>query len=204
MSKQPTYIKEGWVDERGLYERGYYFDSEMFPPELLASGVWRRDPLRQRGHWEPDTLISFERKPYAGWQATGDAFEKWPTRRGNRRKIAGQTGGFLSSYHPRLGDAAMGTLRSAPFLLVGDNLVMRVAGGRDPERLRVSLFVDGARRFSATGHNSYTFARRSWDIHAFKGRSAELLVEDTAQNLGGHIMLDEIQQWSNVGPLTSN
>jgi hypothetical protein len=70
-----------------------------------------------------------------------------------------------------------------------------VAGGHEPDLLRVSLIVDGERRFSETGPRSETFGRREWDVSALKGKRAELEVVDLVADNWGHIMVDEIVQW---------
>jgi hypothetical protein len=107
---------------------------------------------------------------------------------------------FVSSYHPTQGDAAVGRLRSVPFPLEGDVLIVRIAGGRDPKRLRAELLVDGEVIASATGHNSEIFARRVWSIADHRGRSATLQIVDDAMGGWGHIMVDEIEQWTASAP----
>ena len=112
----------------------------------------------------------------------------------HQQRSIGRVGWFVSSYHPDKHDAAVGQLRSAPFLLEGDLLVLRVAGGRDPTKLRVDLLVDGERVASATGNDSEFFARYAWDISKHRGSSAVLLIIDDATGAWGHIMVDEIEQ----------
>ena len=114
LAKEPTYIKWGYMD-RGLYERGYYFDSDL-PASLNVAGIWRRDVLAKERNLQLVSRLSFERDPYAGWTATGEAFEHWPVRTAppNQGRPVGQAGWFVSSYHPKKGDAAIGELRSPP------------------------------------------------------------------------------------------
>jgi hypothetical protein len=109
---------------------------------------------------------------------------------------------FLSSYHPTKGDAATGELRSAPVPLEGDVLALRVAGGRDLSALRVELIVAGEVIASATGHDSEIFARHTWNISDFRGSSATLRIVDDATDGWGHIMIDELEQWT-ARPLPS-
>jgi hypothetical protein len=94
------------------------------------------------------------------------------------------------------GDAATGTLRSPPFRLEGDELVLRVGGGHDPERLRVSLLIDGVRIFSETGHDTETLTRRSWTIRPYAGREAQLEILDASTDGWGHLLVDEVIQWA--------
>jgi hypothetical protein len=195
LAKEPTYIKWGYMD-RGLYERGYYFDSDL-PASLNVAGIWRRDVLAKERNLQLVSRLSFEREPYAGWTATGEAFEHWPIRSAppNQGRPVGQVGWFVSSYHPKKGDAVTGELRSAPQLLEGDVLTLRVAGGRNPRTLKVELLVDGKVVAAATGHNSEIFARKVWEISDYRGRTATLQIVDNELGGWGHIMVDEIEQW---------
>jgi hypothetical protein len=74
-------------------------------------------------------------------------------------------------------------------------MVLRVGGGRDPERLRVSLLVDDNIVYSTTGRGCELLGRRTWDISAYRGKSAILEVVDAARGPWGHIMVDEVRQW---------
>ena len=77
---------------------------------------------------------------------------------------------------------------------------LRVGGGRDPERLRVSLLVDGKRVRSATGHGFEVLGRREWDIAPLRGQSAHLEIVDQATGDWGHLMVDEVVQWQPPEP----
>lgn len=200
LRKRPTYIKRGYV--RGdLYKRGYFIDSDI-PEHLEEPGIWRRDEHRGEDGWVLESRIPFESRPYPGWVASGRAFERWPTRKAPRGQepILGHDGWFVSSYHPEAGDEAVGQLRSAPFVLVGDVMLIRVAGGRDLSRLRVELRVDGEPVASATGNGSGMFARHAWNIAGNRGRSAVLLLIDDDVGPQGHIMIDEVEQRARRAP----
>ncbi len=199
LSKHPTYIKRGYI-RRDLYRYGYYLDANI-PAELDEPGIWTRDELNEDNGWTEVAGISFEAVPYPSWSATGDAFRHWPIRHASphQQRPQGQNGWFVSSYHPNQRDAAVGRLRSAPFLIEGELLTIRVAGGRDPEKLRVELLVDGETVASATGNNSEIFARHDWNVSELKGRLGVLQIVDDATDGWGHIMLDELQQWAHRG-----
>ena len=194
LARKPTYIKRGYIPG-DLYKHGYFIDSDI-PAHLNEPGIWRRDEYRDEDGWALESRISFVPRPYPGWVATGKAFERWPTNKAPKTgdRIIGRDRWFVSSYHPSSGDAAIGELRSAPFLLEGDVFLIRVAGGRDSSRLRVELRVDDALVASATGNGSGTFARHAWDITSHRGRSAVLRVVDDAVGHRGHIMVDELEQ----------
>jgi len=194
LGKRPTYIKRGYIHP-DLYKHGYFFDSDI-PARLNEPGIWRKDELRAEDGWRVLSRLPFESQPYLDWEANGEAFQQWPSQRAakHQQRPIGQVGWFVSSFHPTTGDEAVGQLRSAPFPLQGELLVLRVAGGRDPSRLRVELRVDDELIASATGNNSETFARHAWNIAELRGRSAAIVVIDDATGAWGHIMVDEIEQ----------
>ncbi|HMI90970.1 MAG TPA: hypothetical protein VK509_06380, partial [Polyangiales bacterium] len=138
LPKRPTLIKWGYL--RGeLYANGYYARGDI-PLELGAEGLWQLDPLRDRGRFLPETKLSFTRRD-AKYALSGDAFTGWPRYNNapHQQWVEGQFGSYVSSFHPQRGDAATGSFTTPPFVLVGDLLTVRVAGGYDPERLAVEL-----------------------------------------------------------------
>jgi arabinofuranosyltransferase len=193
--RHPTYIRPGYVPE-DLSDLGYYL-SDDGPDDHCGLGIWARDPLSQKGYWEDEHTIHFGRAQPKDWRIGGDAFHPWGAldERYREEPVRGASGFFLSSYHPIRGDDAVGWARSGKMLLSGDLMVLRVGGGRDPERLRVSLIVDGERHFSATGCDRELLSRRIWDISALKGKEATLEIVDEVRGSWGHIMVDEIRQW---------
>jgi len=195
LARNPTYIKWGYI--RGELERSGYFVFTDFPPELDVPGLWVKENRDRRG-LIGHGAIHFNRSELKAWSRTGDAFRTSPAY-GNptgQRGVTGQSGGYLSSFAPRLGDRATGRMLSPPFQLEGELMLLRVGGGRDPERLRVSLLVGSHRVHSATGHNHDVLGRREWDIARFRGQLGRLEVVDQAQGSWGHIMVDEVVQWS--------
>jgi hypothetical protein len=196
LSKRPTFVKWGYVDG-DLHPAGYYVRADM-PFELGVHGIWQRDPLLGTGRFAPSDGFDFDGAGLELWTRTGRAFERFPRRRraAGQQQIFGHDEEFVSSYHNRLGDRATGTLRSPPFILQGDQLVLRVGGGRDPDRLRVELIVAGRTVAKATGRDSEVLGRRSFAIAAHRGQRAVLQIVDDAKGEWGHILVDEIQQWS--------
>ncbi len=108
----------------------------------------------------------------------------------------GVLGWFVSSFHPELGDRATGELHSPQFVIDGDRLVLRVGGGRDPERLYVALVVDGRRVCSETGTNSDLMGRRECDISVHRGKIATIEMVDHTTAVWGHIVVDEVAIWA--------
>lgn len=202
-SKRPTYIKFGFLDEN-FTAYGYYLFGDL-PPEFGIDGLWTLDDLEGRGHYDLTRAIRFEHDGWGaeGFRAEGKAFGEGPSPAGARRRgqglVRGQTGSFLNSYHPERGDDATGRLTSAPFVIDADKLVLRVGGGRDPERLRVSLIVDGERAFSATGRDSETLTRQIWEVTPLRGKTATIEVVDDRLGEWGHLLVDEIVPWVSGG-----
>jgi hypothetical protein len=194
LSKRPTFIAMNML-HTDLWQHGYYLRADL--PADTFPGIWQLDPLRESGHFLGQTAANFDGGALPGWTATGSAFETWPTR-GNwngQGELVGASGGLVNSYHPRLANQATGTLTSAPFELVGDLLLFRVAGGDDPQRLRVELAVNGTRRYTTTGSRTDELSRRAWDISALRGQMATLRVIDDATEPWGYIAIDELVQW---------
>lgn len=195
LSRRPKYIKWGYLP--GVFwNDGYYFDTSI-PMDVGMLGLWVRDDLRERGHADEAASFRFGSARYPGWTTTGNAFEVWPVGGAapGQMAVSYAEGFFVSSFQAGLGDRAVGTLTSSPFTLVGERMLLMVAGGHDPDHLRVSLVVDGERRFSETGARSEIFGRREWDVSALRGKQAVLEIVDQVDGNWGHIMVDEIVQW---------
>jgi hypothetical protein len=194
LARKPTFIKWGYV-HGDLSQNGYFLFTE-FPPSLEVEGLWWRDDLAS-GTFLRETAIHFDAAEMAGWEASGTAFRSVPTTQPVRgqRWVFWNEGSYLDSFTAELGDRATGRLLSPPIQLVGDKMVLRVGGGRDPERERVSLLVDGARAFDATGNDFETMGRRVWEIGRYRGKSARIEIVDEATEGWGHILVDEVVQW---------
>ncbi len=199
LARHPTYVGVR-VLPGNLWQRGYFFDIDV--PPGTVDGLWTRDELPTRGHFLERTRIDFDAGQPPGWTATGTAFEHWPSR-GNhpgQGELAGAEGGLVNSFSPRLGNAATGTLRSAPFALVGDLLVFRMSGGKDPEKLRASLWINGERVFNATANDNDIMGRRSWNIRAYRGKTATFELVDASSESWGYVAVDDIVQWVEGAP----
>ncbi|AKU90015.1 hypothetical protein [Vulgatibacter incomptus] len=192
LGKRPRFIKLGYL--RGdLHRQGYYLNGEM-PPETGAEGIWELDGLADAERFEE--LASLDLRG-SDWQVEGEAFSRRSpgTARPGQQPLVGATPGVVNSFHTSIGDHAIGRMTSPAFPIDGDLLVLRVGGGRDPERLRVSLLVDGVRVLSSTGRNSEVLARTTWDVEPYRGRMAVLEIVDEAVGPWGHILVDEVVQY---------
>ena len=195
LERNPTYIKWGYVDDHQP-PPGYYIFND-FPRHLRVEGLWVLDDLA-RGrtlegfsfHMDPGQMVL--------WQRSGEAFAHAPSLRAAHKQayVNGHRGHLINSFSDSAGDDATGRLLSPEFQLVGDRMRLLVGGGRDPERLRVSLLMGNRRVYSETGSNWETLGRREWDIAPLRGQVARIEIVDDAAGAWGHILVDEIEQWA--------
>ncbi|RYG38275.1 2,6-beta-D-fructofuranosidase [bacterium] len=150
-------------------------------------------------------IADFEAPTYGKWTATGMAFGIGPARGAlpDQMRVDGFRGkGLVNSYWG--GDASTGTLTSPSFTVQRKKIKFLVGGGKDSERLRIDLIVDGRAVRTATGPNdkpggSEALAWGSWDVEDFAGRKATIQIVDNATGGWGHINVDHIVQ-SDQGP----
>lgn len=109
-------------------------------------------------------------------------------------EVFGNQGPFANSFTWPGGDAPTGTLR-LPWTIRGDVLTFRIGGGQDPERLRVSLVVEGKPVASATGCGTELMGRRAWNLRPHRGKAAVIEIVDASPGGWGHVMVDEIEEW---------
>jgi hypothetical protein len=158
-------------------------------------------------HTNTDTVASatfgalankgFETGTLSGWTTTGDAFADGDVT--SDTTWWGGSFGHVGNKHvwgyKAGGDADTGTLSSAAFTLGGLGKVdFLVSGGQDAAKLNVALVrvSDNAVLFSATGANSETYSRVTWDASEYIGEQLKVVVTDTATGGWGHINVDDV------------
>ena len=149
---------------------------------------------------DPDAFTTdFETGDLTGWTKTGTAFDHQPTYGDNvmhRESYSANPQGdwwigtferFQNQPGQNPGDAQgevpEGTLTSAEFLIQGDTISFLVGGGRhpleDPNGVEiVALVIDGEIVRWATGENSQTMRRESWDVSDYSGQTAQIRIID--------------------------
>ena len=199
LSRSPTYVKWGYI-HGDLQPQGYFVFSD-FPADVNVLGLWVREN-RDRRWLLPRPALHFDPVELRDWELRGDAFRNVPTRGTplGQSAVLGQAGAYINTFAPGLGDKATGRLVSSPFDLTGNLMLLRVGGGRDPARLRVSLLVDGKPVLSATGHGAEVLGRREWDIRPYSGKQGQIEIVDQTTEAWGHIMVDEVVQWNGPPP----
>jgi arabinofuranosyltransferase len=176
--------------ERQLLRAGRAFDAHAPPGEVLDLDGPRRAVAGTALHFDPGERARFTFE--------GGAFRSFPTDGTpvQQEWVTGQRGTYASSFDPELGDAARGTLRTQPFPLVGDVMEFYVGGGLRSAQLHVSLIVDGVPVLQTGGCDTEMMGRRLWQIAPFKGKQAVLEIVDDSTSWFGHLMVDEVVQWS--------
>lgn len=168
-----------------------------------------------------DVFDDFE-TDYAKWISKGIAFNSGPVNDEALANTYGKK--VADSYHAPLdnmsgnGDVSVGILTSETFIIDKHYINFLIAGGyhpasdlprKDPDTYKyhtipeekgistettVNLLIDGQRVQSATGNNSNSMEWVSWDVSAYKGKTAQIEIVDLNQgDTGwGHIIVDHI------------
>jgi hypothetical protein len=166
------------------------------PDTLLGDDIALRYLLR-KGDDQSGARVVFDFEgPLTGWTSTGDAFERSPTPPGPswQNYITGAVGhGVVNSYHPDKKDEATGTLVSPAFILDRRRLGLRVGGGWGGNT-GVELRVGGrtAQRASTIFRETEAMTRVVWDVSAFAGQSAQLVIIDQDRGYWGHVTCDDV------------
>ncbi len=156
----------------------------------------------------------FEEGNLRGWEATGTAFRFQPTlgdnptarNRGQPSNHQGQYWiGTYEKFQGRQrqkpgefqGDEPVGTLTSMPFTIPRGTLEFLVGGGREYET-RVELLIQDPiegliRGPYASGENSETMHRVSWDLAPYAGKTGRIRIVDNASGPWGHINADDFR-----------
>jgi hypothetical protein len=152
---------------------------------------------------------NFETGNLQGWIKQGTAFDFQPTygdnptarRRGQPSHHEGRywIGGFemyqgLPGQRPGAtqGDRPTGTLSSPHFTIPAGTLSFLVGGGSS-FKTRVELIVSGQRALYASGRNTETMHRVTWNLAPYAGKSGYIRIVDEASGGWGHINADDFR-----------
>ena len=144
-------------------------------------------------------LADFEGDDYGEWTATGTAFGTGPSDPMNR--VTGHQGRRLvDTFLVNDSDKPTGTLASPPFQIERTRIHFLIGGGNTPGKTCVNIEVDGKIVRTATGtarknaQKRKIMTRVSWDVSAWKGKTARIVIVDQHTDGWGHIMVDHIFQ----------
>ncbi len=181
---------------------GYVISVMLAPSEFVNNDITNPD---------------FEIGDLRGWTKTGDAFDHQPTlgdnpKARNRESSRHQGKWWIGGYEKYQGkpdqkpgdiqgDQPIGTLTSDPFTIQGDLITFLVGAGNHPwvepdgnGSTCVNLIVDRKVVMTATGNNSETMTRWTWDVSKFKGKTAVIQLVDNNTGGWGHINFDDVRQ----------
>ena len=126
------------------------------------------------------------------WALQGDAFRGTDNiHHPPQGPILGQVGQrFLNSFTAERGDAATGVAVSPAFRIDRARLGFLVGGGRS---CKVLLRIDGRDVLEQTGYDTTQFHDVVWDVSAYQGKEARLVLIDQAIPIWGHLLLDRVE-----------
>jgi hypothetical protein len=166
-------------------------------------------------HAQPiNFTLDFEEGNLRGWERTGDAFKYQPTlgdnpTARNRGQPSNHQGrywiGTYEKYQGRAGqkpgdiqgDRPQGTLTSAPFTIPRGTLSFLIGGGNSFQT-RVELLmqdpIEGSIRvFQASGQNTETMRRVTWDLTPYADKTGRIRIVDASSGGWGHINADDFR-----------
>lgn len=141
--------------------------------------------------------VDFEKGTLDDWTATGTGFDKMPAKGDAvQRRRTDMTSGhrgehWVGSYETH-GDAAVGTLTSAPFTATHPFASFLVGGGSsDKTRVEIRNALSGQILFKATGPNDEKMRAVYADLRPFMGAKIQIKLVDEATTGWGHLNFDE-------------
>ena len=151
--------------------------------------------IRIASDYDGIQIISNFEDSLDGWQPRGDGIGRWTPQNLSHAQIPteGYSGwGFLTSFHPRQKDVAIGTARSPEFSASsGDSLTFLIAGG-ESERVGIRLLADGIETQVWRGEDSEYFSPVVYPLSEAAGKALQLEMFDGEVSPWGHIMLDHV------------
>jgi hypothetical protein len=182
--------------------------------ELSAPATIEEPANPQQELSDPALLFAnsdFEMGDLTNWTAEGNAFDFQPTKgdnptaRGRKSQPSQHQGDFWIGTFEKYqgaakqrpgktqGDKPTGTLTSVTFEIKGDKISFLVGGGKSKDREMVSLLVDGQGVFQAMGKRKETLQPVVWDVSAYKGKNAQIIIKDAHPGGWGHINADDFR-----------
>ena len=136
----------------------------------------------------------------AGWTPSGGLVDTAPiqggTWPGESPAVTGLLGSAcLNTY--RGTNATTGTLTSPTFTIKDTYIDLKVGGGNDPSNTCIQLLVGGKVVETATGQQDATLRWTQWNVSAFMGQTAQLVVRDTSTGSWGFILCNYIVATNN-------
>jgi hypothetical protein len=163
-------------------------------PLPVAKPVASIRPVKVRGGV---VNLGFESGSLRDWEAQGTAFDFMPAKGDavNRRRSdmrSGHRGEYWVGSYEAHGDAATGTLTSAPFPVTQPYASFLIGGGSGAKtRVEIVNAASGSVIFTATGPDNERMKQVFADLRPFQGASIRIRVVDEATTGWGHVNFDE-------------
>ncbi|MBN1852308.1 MAG: hypothetical protein JW829_06275, partial [Pirellulales bacterium] len=110
----------------------------------------------------------------------------------DQQSVSGYLGkGLVNTFDPA-GDQQIGTLTSPEFQLTKKFMQFLIGGGNHAGKTCMNLLVDGKVVQTATGANSETLKRTTWDLTDYQGKQAKIQIVDAMTGAWGHVNVDHI------------
>ncbi len=172
----------------------------LLSTSLFAAG----DPegIRPLGANGKPLNLDFEDGTLKDWTATGTAFAKQPVKgdtvakRRPDMKSRHQGDYWIGSYETTGGDAAMGTLTSAPFKAVYPWASFLIAGGKTTATKVEVMVKDGEKEravFRASGEESETMQRALVNLTPYLDKEIYIRITDNSAEPWGHVNFDDFR-----------
>ncbi|WP_165045499.1 GH32 C-terminal domain-containing protein [Dysgonomonas sp. ZJ709] len=139
-------------------------------------------------------IDDFESGTFDGWMVEGDVFGSTPTKGSysDQQEVKGFEGNYLANSFNG-GDISIGKLTSKEFVIERDYINFLLGGGAGPNTY-IELVVDGKSVLKAHAMtNGDTLSRMTWDVKAYRGKSAVIRIVDNDSSGWGHILADQIE-----------
>lgn len=145
-------------------------------------------------HWTSRPQFDFDNLD--GWKASGNGFRGAVVREpiADLGFVHGEDASFVASFPKRLRDGAQGELTSPEFEIEGEVLSVDVGGGS--RGVGVELLVDGAVVATVTGCDADMLGRKLIPTGTLRGKMARLRIFDRSSDGWGHVLVDNVRQWT--------
>lgn len=130
---------------------------------------------------------------YGRWTKEGDAFgdEPAPGSLEGQNPVKGFQGSkLLNSFYG--GDIAKGRLLSKPFTIESKSINFLVGGGNHRGLTYIGLLVEDQLVRQTEGRNREVLEWNAWNVEAYIGSRAQIIIVDNYEGPWGHINIDQI------------
>ncbi len=158
-----------------------------------GDGMARMISLANGHNSSMEVFEDFESGDYSNWTLEGACWGNAPAKGAlpGQQPVEGYRGSGLANTFLD-GDGSTGRAISKPFTISRPYIHLLVGGGAYPDATRVSLKIEGALAYSASGRSEERLTPVVWDVARYLGKEAVIEIEDKHTSGWGHINVDHI------------